>query len=147
MGLSEGTKFALQQKTLKEIFFFSIVGLFWFVLIHLLATVLDPWADFIWITVYLDGTGGAACEAWCTICILLTLVAMLSDSFIQCLHMDVERKEENWSLWYFWRDLMMEMQFFPSLHCMHHYKKEYKPFYCHLRLLHFSLDEGTDFPH
>lgn len=37
----------------------------------------------------------------CTICILLTLVAVSSDSFIQCLHVDVKKKGENWSLWNF----------------------------------------------
>ena len=40
-------------------------------------------------------------KPWCTICVLLTLVAVLSDSFIQCLHVDVEKKGENWSLWGF----------------------------------------------
>jgi len=64
----------------------------------------------------------------CTICIVLTLVAMLSGSYIQCLHMDVEKKRENCSLWDFLRDLMTVMQSFQSLHCMHHYKKNIRHF-------------------
>jgi len=64
IGLGEGEKFALKWKAVKGIYiFFSIVGLLCFVLILLLATVLDPWAALIWIAVYLNGTGRAAYEA------------------------------------------------------------------------------------
>lgn len=77
----------------------------------------------------------------CTICILLTLVAVSSDSFIQCLHVDVEKKGENWSLWDFFlskRPPDGDEALGLSIVCIAILKKKKVLFFYHLGLLHFS---------
>lgn len=131
MGLDEGKRFALHHKAMKGFFFlfFSVVGLLCSVLILLLAMCLPHELTFsaelsVWVA-----RGELLMKPWCTICLLLTLVAVLSDSFLQCIwrgkgHLIFVRIIPKGS------GDGDEVLSVPPLHAP--LQKAYKPFYWHL---------------
>lgn len=131
MGLGEGKRFALHHKAMKGFFFlfFSVVGLLCSVLILLLAMCLPHELTFsaelsVWVA-----RGELLMKPWCTICLLLTLVAVLSDSFLQCIwrgkgHLIFVRIIPKGS------GDGDEVLSVPPLHAP--LQKAYKPFYWHL---------------
>lgn len=131
MGLGEGKRFALHHKAMKGVFFlfFSVVGLLCSVLILLLAMCLPheltSSAELpVWVA-----RGELLMKPWCTICLLLTLVAVLSDSFLQCIwrgkgHLIFVRIIPKGS------GDGDEVLSVPPLHAP--LQKAYKPFYWHL---------------